>query len=174
MEYDQSKRLKRWLTMTVLIQRLTTRACKSAINSKAEYNLKNYEDYTKAESKNFIIFFFIAIHTLHCKTVGFFAQNRFRVTRAKRASITPQSQPRSRPFDWLLARTWIQKKNRTVFYSYLKNKAKKYLPRSMVKFSQVAYLHGYKGMVSFLFLQMSCTIDIILPDIGNVSQFCQR
>ena len=85
--------------MTVLIQRLTTRACKSAINSKAEYNLKNYEDYTKAESKNFIIFFFIAIHTLHCKTVGFFAQNRFRVTRAKRASITPQSQPRSRPFD---------------------------------------------------------------------------
>ena len=160
--------------MTVLIQRLTTRACKSAINSKAEYNLKNYEDYTKAESKNFIIFFFIAIHTLHCKTVGFFAQNRFRVTRAKRASITPQSQPRSRPFDWLLARTWIQKKNRTVFYSYLKNKAKKYLPRSMVKFSQVAYLHGYKGMVSFLFLQMSCTIDIILPDIGNVSQFCQR
>ena len=174
MEYDQSKRLKRWLTMTVLIQRLTTRACESAINSKAEYNLKNYEDYTKAESKNFIIFFFIAIHTLHCKTVGFFAQNRFRVTRAKRASITPQSQPRSRPFDWLLARTWIQKKNRTVFYSYLKNKAKKYLPRSMVKFSQVAYLHGYKGMVSFLFLQMSCTIDIILPDIGNVSQFCQR
>lgn len=44
----------------------------------------------------------------------------------------------------------------------------------MVKFSQVAYLHGSKGMVSFLFLQMSCTIDIILPDIGNVSQFCQR
>ena len=31
----------------------------------------------------------------------------------------------------------------------------------MIKFSQVAYLHGYKGMVSFLFLQMSCTIDII-------------
>ena len=85
--------------MTVLIQRLTTRACKSAIISKAEYNLKNYEDYTKAESKNFIIFFFIAIHTLHCKTVGFFAQTRFSVTRAKRASITPQSQPRSRPFD---------------------------------------------------------------------------
>lgn len=85
--------------MSVWIQRLTTRACKSAIISKAEYNLKNYEDYTKAESRNFIIFFFIAIHTLHCKTVGFFAQNRFSVTRAKRASITPQSQPRSRPFD---------------------------------------------------------------------------
>jgi len=32
-----------------------TRACKSAIISEAEHNLKNYEDYTKAESKNFII-----------------------------------------------------------------------------------------------------------------------
>ena len=64
--------------MTVFIQRLTTRACKSAIISKAEYNLKDFEDYTKAESKNFI-FLFIAIHTLHCKTVGFFAQNRFSV-----------------------------------------------------------------------------------------------
>ena len=174
MEYDQSKRLKRWLTMSVWIQRLTTRACKSAIISKAEYNLKNYEDYTKAESKNFIIFFFIAIHTLHCKTVGFFAQTRFSVTRAKRASITPQSQPRSRPFDWLLARTRIQKKQPDCFLFILKKQGKKYLPRSMVKFSQVAYLHGYNGMVSFLFLQMSCTIDIILPDIGNVSQFCQR
>lgn len=43
--------------MTVLIQRLTTRDWKSAIISEAEHNLKNYEDYTKAESKNFIIFY---------------------------------------------------------------------------------------------------------------------
>ena len=60
------------------------------------------------------------------------------------------------------------------FSFILKKQGKRYLPRSMVKSSQVAYLHGYKGMVSFLFLQMSCTIDIILLDIGNVSQICQR
>ena len=34
-----------------------TMACKSAIISKAEYNLKNYEDCTKGESKNVFIIY---------------------------------------------------------------------------------------------------------------------
>ena len=34
-----------------------TMACKSAVISKAEYNLKNYEDCTKGESKNVFIIY---------------------------------------------------------------------------------------------------------------------
>ena len=80
--------------------------------------------YPRADSncrENLLCFAFF----LDCKTVGFFLKIskeiskawRKSLKRAKRASLTC-FQPCSRPFVWLLARTWIRK-NRDCFAVYV-------------------------------------------------------
>ena len=68
-----------------------------------------------------------SVEKVDCKTVGFFLKIskdigkawRKSLTCAKRASLTRCFQPHSRPFVWLLARTWIRK-NTDCFAVYRK------------------------------------------------------
>ena len=59
--------------------------------------------------------------SLDCKTVRVFSQNCFSVAEESHMpvpSLTLRFQPQSRPFVWLLARTWIRK-NTGCFAVYL-------------------------------------------------------
>ena len=53
-------------------------------------------------------------NSVHCKTVGFFLKISKEIGKARRKSLTRANlalcfKPRSTPFVWLLARTWIRK-----------------------------------------------------------------